>query len=137
MMISTSQLDTISGIVCHYENYVVYYTSTYNSGYTQSEIDIFVGSEITYASGVWTFGDDCQHYRLTQNKYYNFVGDVSGSSWGPSEPAGLVYTNTAAHYPEIAFVETRIENFDYSKFYLAFSLICLGSAVLLCLLFRR
>lgn len=110
-MLSSQQIDTIQGIVCSYDSYVVYYYADYHEYQVyetrDNRIVIYAGSDISYADGSFTFGEDTACYYLTYNKYMESVTVPSAFTVPHSE---LVYTNLVADYPDLCFWESKFQN---------------------------
>lgn len=135
-MLSTSQIDTVSGIVCNYDNYLVYYYADYHDYSVgerrDSRIEIYVGSDITVADNTFFFGDDVECYYLTDSKYLSRQDCSSQFTVNNSE---IVYTNCISSYPDLCYFETKVNNIDFGHYFLlvislVFAIIVLKFAVL-------
>lgn len=122
-MLTSQQIDTLQGIVCNYDSYVVYNYAEYHNYSTYEEKDsrllIYVGgkNDITFDSGTFTFSDGVECYALTYNKYLN-SSSVPSSFKVPSSE--LVYTNLVPNYPDLCFLESRFQNADFGKWIMIF-----------------
>lgn len=112
-MLSTSQVDMISGIVCNYDYYVVYYYADYHDYQVgevrDSRIEIYVGSDITADGNTFFFGDDVECYYLTNSKYLISQDCSSQFTVNNSE---IVYTNCISSYPDLCYFESKVNNID-------------------------
>lgn len=118
-MLSTSQIDTVSGIVCNYDNYLVYYYADYHD-YTvgehrDSRIEIYVGSDITVADNTFFFGNDVECYYLTDSKYLSRQDCSSQFTVNNSE---IVYTNCISNYPDLCYFETKVNIIDFGYYFM-------------------
>ncbi len=122
-MLSTQQIETVSGIVENYKHYVVYYYADYHDyqigEVRDSRIEIYVGSDISFEDNSFTFGEDVNCYYLTNGKYL-IPHSCSGHFSIHSDE--LVYTDLVDKYPSLSYFQTEYNNFDY-KPVLAFGLI--------------
>lgn len=113
-MLTSQQIDTVSGIVENYDHYVVYYYADYHDyqigEVRDSRIEIFVGSDITVENNVFSFGEDVQYYHLTNSKYITAQTCPNSFSVNNDE---LVYTDLVHSYPSLCYFQTEYNNFDY------------------------
>lgn len=122
-MLTSQQMDTIQGIVCNYDSYVVYYYADYHTYTTYEERDsriyIYCGDagSITFDSGVFTFSDTVEGYTLTYSKYLNSISTPSSFAVPSSE---FVYTNLVPNYPQLCYFESRFQNADVGKWVIIF-----------------
>lgn len=135
-MLTSQQIDTLSGIVCNYDNYVVYYYADYYN-YSASEsrdsrIIIYVGSDIRFDNGTFTFGSDVETYYFTYNQYLNPVQTPSSFTVSDAE---IVYTNLVSNYPDLCFWETRFQNADIGKWVILAVLLSLALDVVFKVIF--
>lgn len=132
-MLSSAQIDTVSGIVSNYKHYVVYYYADYHNyqpGETRdSRIEIYVGSDISADGSNFTFGDDVECYYLTDSKYLSRQDCASQFTVNNSE---IVYTDCISFYPDLCYFESKINNIDAGNCILLFVLLPLC----ICLLVR-
>ena len=135
-MLSTSQIDAVSGIVCNYEHYVVYYYADYHEYQVgevrDSRIEIYVGSDITVDGNTFFFGDDVECYYLTESKYLSRHDRSSQFTVNDSE---IVYTNCIASYPDLCYFESKVNNFDVPKYLLIILLVIVSSFVICRIIF--
>lgn len=128
-MLSTSQIDMVTGIVCNYEHYLVYYYADYHDYQVgevrDSRIEIYVGSDITAEGNTFFFGDDVECYYLTNSKYLIRQDCSSQFTVNNSE---IVYTDCNTYYPDLCYFESKFNNFDFSSF-------ILGSVLIVVLVF--
>lgn len=112
-MLSSAQIDTVSGIVSNYDDYVVYYYADYHDYQTgeprDSRIEIYVGSDITADGNIFTFGDDTECYYLTYSKYLSRQSCDDKLEVKNSE---IVYTNCITSYPDLCYFESKFNNID-------------------------
>ncbi len=131
-MLSTSQIDTVSGIVCNYDYYVVYYYADYHDYQVgelrDSRIEIYVGSDITAEGNTFFFGNDVECYYLTNSKYLSRHDCSSQFTVKDSE---IVYTNCISSYPDLCYFESKLNNIDVGK-YLSFILLVIISSFVIC-----
>lgn len=147
-MLSSEQIDTISGITCNYQDYVVYYSGDYPMHFEYAGIEdtfetdatevsddliiIYVGSGFTREGTTFYFGDDVSCYELTYNKYIKAVPAWISFEVPDSE---LVYTNLASDYPDLNFWETRFNNIDFNFWIMLAFLIPLACDVIVRVIF--
>lgn len=112
-MLSSQQIDTISGIVQNYNHYVVYYYGDYidyEYGTDRDyQIHIFAGDSITFDNNTFSFGEDVQSLVLTENKYLTEVSSPGSFSVRNNE---IVYTDLVDSFPSLCYIPTKINNFD-------------------------
>lgn len=112
-MLTSQQIDTISGIVQNYNHYVVYYYGDYVDFEYGTERDyqihIFAGDDITFEDNTFFFGEDVQSLVLTENKYLTEVSLPGSFLIRDNE---LVYTDLVDSYPSLCYIPTKINNFD-------------------------
>lgn len=120
-MLTSQQIDTVSGIVQNYDHYVVYYYADYHDyqlgEVRDSRIDIYVGSDITVENNVFSFGEDVQYYHLTNSKYITAQSCPNSFSVMNDE---LVYTDLVHSYPSLSYFQTEYNNFDYKPLLVGF-----------------
>lgn len=113
-MLTSQQIDTVSGIVENYDHYVVYYYADYHDyqigEVRDSRIEIYVGSDITVENNTFFFGDDVQYYHLTNSKY--IIGQSCPNSFSVNNDE-FVYTDLVNSYPSLCYFQTEYNNFDY------------------------
>lgn len=113
-MLSSQQIDTISGIVENYDHYVVYYYADYHEYHAgevrDSRIEIYVGSDITVENDNFIFGEDVSCYYFTSGKYLTVQNCPDYFNVHDNE---LVYTDLLEVYPDLCYFETKYNNFDY------------------------
>lgn len=150
-MLNSSQIETVSGIVCNYKDYVVYYAGDYPretllASYGEDDPDeateatqpsddlilIFCGSGFTNDGTTFYFGDDVACYRLTYNKYIDAVPAPGIFNVPASE---LVYTNLASDYPDLTFWESKFNNTDFNVWIILFCVIPLSLDVIFHVIF--
>lgn len=135
-MLSSEQIDTVSGITCNYKDYVVYYSDDY-SDYPEDEtpadlILIYCGSGFQREGTTFIFGDDAACYQLTYNKYIDVL-PVPDSFTVPERE--LVYTNLASDYPDLNFWATRFNNTDFGYWIVVGILVTLAVDVIFKVIF--
>ena len=135
-MLSSQQIDTVSGIVSNYPQYVVYYAGDYKE-YTVGEerdyeILLYCGDGITFDNGTFTFPETVECYRITYNKYIDSVTVETSLSVPASE---IVYTNVLSNYPQLCTVETKLNNTDFVGIISVLALSAVAVSVVLRLLF--
>lgn len=137
-MLTSQQVDTLQGIVCNYESYVVYNYSEYHD-YSQNEVRdsrivIYVGGkdDISYTGSTFSFSGNVQCFYLTYNKYMDLV-PVSGNFSVP--PSELVYTNLVPSYPDLCWTESKLQNADFSPLIISSILVYLSIHVVLKVIF--
>lgn len=130
-MLTAQQIDTISGIVCSYDHYVVYYYADYHDyqlgEVRDSRIEIYVGSDITIEDHIFSFGDDVSCYYLTSGKYITSQLCPDHFTVNNNE---IVYTDLVTSYPDLCYFETEYNNFDYKPLLVAL-IICIFSIIVL------
>ena len=116
-MLTSQQIDTVTGIVQNYDHYLVYYYADYHDYQTgevrDSRIEIYVGSDISYENNSFTFGDGVECYYLTSSKYIS-PRSCPGSFTVRNDE--LVYTDLVQSYPSLCYFQTEYNNFDYKPF---------------------
>lgn len=131
-MLSSNQFDTVSGIVCNYKYYVVYYYADYHEykpgEVRDSRIEIYAGSEISFEDNTFHFGDDVECYYFTNGKYLTRQPCSSSFDVNNSE---LVYTNCTAKYPDLCYFESQYRNLYFGSVALACVIVYLCLNVLL------
>lgn len=129
-MLSSAQIDTVSGIVCNYEHYVVYYYADYHDyqvGETRdSRIEIYVGSDITADGNNFIFGDNVECYYLTNSKYLSRQDCSSQFTVNNSE---IVYTDCISCYPDLCYFESKCNNIDFEGLFVLLILLPLSLSV--------
>lgn len=117
-MLSAVQTDLISGIVCNYDYYVVYYYADYHDyqpgEVRDSRVEIYVGSDITADGDNFIFGEDVECYYLTYSKYLISQNCPSQFTVNDSE---IVYTNCISGYPDLCYFESKFNNIDFGRFF--------------------
>lgn len=131
-MLSSQQIDTISGIVQNYNHYVVYYYGDYVDYEYGTERDyqihIFAGDSITYENNTFFFGEDVQSLVLTENKFITLVSSPDSFSISNNH---LVYTDLVDSYPSLCYIPTKINNFDTDNFIVGSILSIVAIAILI------
>lgn len=120
-MLTSQQIDTISGIVENYDHYVVYNYADYHDYQVgevrDARVEIYVGSDISYENNSFTFGDGVECYYFTSSKYISSRSCPGSFTVRNDE---LVYTDLVHSYPSLCYFQTEYNNFDYKPF-----LVCL------------
>lgn len=129
-MLSSAQIDTVSGIVSNYKHYVVYYYADYHNyqpGETRdSRIEIYVGSDISADGSNFTFGDDVECYYLTDSKYLSRQDCSSQFTVNNSE---IVYTDCISCYPDLCYFESKINNLNFENLFIMLVLLPLTISI--------
>ena len=137
-MLSTSQVEICSDIVCQYNYYVVYYRYDYTDYTVGMERDYLIelycsDQKPIYENGVYSF-TDCCYYRITENKYISHALQEQGS-FSPISADDVVYTNAVEGAPQFCYELSTLKNHDFERDALYIAVILLAAAVLLRLLF--
>lgn len=113
-MLTSQQIETVSGIVGNYKHYVVYYYADYHDyqigEVRDSRIEIYVGNDITFENNSFVFGDGAECYYLTNSKYITSHSCPDSFSVNNNE---FVYTDLVKSYPSLCYFQTEYNNFDY------------------------
>ena len=130
-MLTSQQIETVSGIVEIYKHYVVYYYADYHNyqmgEVMDSRIEIYVGKDITIDNGSFIFGDGVECYYLTNSKYLTSHKCPNSFSVKNNE---LVYTDLVKSYPDLCYFQTEYNNFDY-KPPLVGLIVCIFSVIVI------
>ncbi len=114
-MLSTQQIETISGIVESYDHYLVYYYADYHDYQVgeirDSRVEIYVG-DITFdvENNTFRFSESVECYYLTSGKYLTAHSRPDHFTVHDGE---LIYTDLVDKYPNLCYFQTEYNNFDF------------------------
>ncbi len=130
-MLTSQQIDTVSGIVESYDHYVVYYYADYHDyqigEVRDSRIEIYVGSDISADNNSFTFGEDVSCYYLTSGKY---ITSQSCPDHFTVHDGELIYTDLVDKYPDLCYFQTEYNNFEDKSFFVTL-IICVIAIIVL------
>lgn len=137
-MLSATQIELCTDIVCQYNYYVAYYRYDYTEYTVGMERDYLIelycsDQRPAFEDGVYSF-TECSYYRVTQNKYISCTKQEQGS-FSPISTDDLVYTNVVEGAPQLCYEISTLKNYDFQRDAVHIAVVVLAFAIFLRLLF--
>lgn len=137
-MLSATQIELCTDIVCQYNYYVVYYRYDYTEYTVGMDRDYLIelycsNQSPAFENGVYSF-TECSYYRVTLNKYISCTKQEQGS-FSPISADDLVYTNVVEGAPQLCYEISTLKNYDFQRDAVHIAVVVLAFAIFLRLLF--
>lgn len=137
-MLSATQIELCSDIVCQYNYYVVYYRYDYTEYTVGMDRDYLIelycsDQKPAFENGVYSF-TECSYYRVTENKYVSCTFQEVGS-FSPVSSDDIVYSNAVEGAPQFCYELSTLKNYDFQRDGVYAAVILLASVLFIRLLF--